>query len=75
MINFVRNEVINILTIKGPITFSKGKDLPEKFKESLKKEKIEHLPFKMKKQRKKSEAKGKGEKKKTTQNKPKKKGK
>ena len=76
MINFVKSEVINIPTIKGPITFKAGKDLPEKFKESLKKEKIDHLPFKMKKQKKKPEAKGKGQdKKKTVKKEIKKKGK
>ena len=46
MINFVKSEVINIPTIEGPITFKAGEELPEKFKESLKKEKKIHLPFK-----------------------------
>ncbi len=50
---FAKSEVINIPTIKGPITFKAGKELPDKFKESLKKEKKEHLPFKLGKKKKK----------------------
>ena len=36
--------MINIPTIKGPITFKQGEELPEKFKKSLK-ESGQHLPF------------------------------
>ncbi len=33
-------------TIQGPITFKQGKELPDKFKESVKENKVNHLPFK-----------------------------